>query len=271
MLLSFLTLILFLTVVFAHSFLSVPHPISNIDGCRIGGTGGFIGNCPGPYPNYAISADANPSNPSAILHRGTFHRVVWTRNNHEGGFVRWSLVPLSKMYSKEWHAKMAFHYNCWNVGRFNCNHFDFHRDCKYDRDNEAYSKMLYIPPIYPDGEYVLGWTWYGGGLGSGHFGDCAYVRVSGGAPLEASWTPDFAAGGSSMYEDGCEATVNDLGNCWEEPCLPMRRTSKYVPKQFEDGTPPPVLSEWYGNGTVHTIRVSSWSDCIYWILCPTVC
>lgn len=159
-------------------------------------------------------------------------------------------MPLNKRDSKHWHAKMAFHYNCWNVGRFTCNDFDFHRDCHYDRQNEAYSKMLYIPPVFPDGDYVLGWTWYGGGVGFGHFGDyydCAYVRVSGGEPVQESYIPKFSAGGGSTYEDGCEATVDDLGICWREPCRPMRKTKKRVPAPFKDGkTPQPILSEWYG-------------------------
>lgn len=166
--------------------------------------------------------------------------------------MRWSLVPLDKINSKDWHAKMAFHYNCWNVGRFNCNAFDFHRDCNYDRQNEAYSKLLHIPPIYPDGDYVLGWSWYGGGVGSGHFGDyydCAYVSVQGGDPVQPEYVPEFHAGGGSMHEDGCEATVNDLGICWREPCLPIKKTSKQIPKQFKNGPPKPILSEWYGEGS----------------------
>ncbi|CAN8072702.1 unnamed protein product [Agarophyton chilense] len=226
--------------------------MSTIDGCRIGGTGGFIGNCPGPCPNYNIGADADPSNPTVIFQRGGYHRVVWTRNNHEGGFVRWTMVPLNKKDSKLWHSKMAFHYNCWSAGRFSCNDFDFHRDCNYDRQNEAYAKMLYIPPVFPDGDYVLGWTWYGGGVGFGHFGDyydCAYVRVSGGEPVQESYVPEFVSGGGSSYDDGCEATVDDLGICWREPCLPMRKTEKRVPAPFKDGkSPEPILAEWYGDG-----------------------
>lgn len=228
-----------------------PHPISTIDGCRIGGSGGFIGNCPGPCPSYNIAADADPSNPTATFQRGSYHRVVWARNNHEGGFSRWSIVPITKMYSKEWHSKMAFHYTCWNVGRFNCNEFDFHRDCNYDRDNQAFSKMLYIPPIYPDGVYVLAFTWYGGGIGSGHFGDyydCAYIRIAGGEEIAEEFIPNFVAGGGSFYEDGCEATVDTLGICWKEPCVPERKTSKYVPREFSNGShPPPVQSSWFSD------------------------
>lgn len=235
------------------SFLTSPYPISSLDGCRIGGTGGFIGNCPGPCPNSNIAADADSTNPSATYMRGSFYRVVWARNNHEGGFVRWSLVPINKMNDKNWHEKMAFHYSCWNVGRFNCNEFDFHRDCNYDRENEAFSKMLYIPPIYPDGDYVLAFTWYGGGEKYGHFGDyydCSYIRIQGGGPVQEAFTPEFAAGGGSMYEDGCDATVDRLGICWKEPCIPIRQTSKMVPAPFKDGSKPnPVLSAWYGQGS----------------------
>lgn len=166
--------------------------------------------------------------------------------------MRWTIVPLDQMWDKASHDKMAIDYGCWNIGRFNCNEFDFHRDCNYDRQNEAFSKMLHIPPIYPDGDYVLGFTWYGGGEGYGHFGDyydCSYIRIEGGDRLESEFVPTFRAGGGSKYEDTCEATVDSLGVCWKEPCIPIRKTSPMVPRQFRDGaTPPAVKSSWFAGG-----------------------
>lgn len=178
--------------------------------------------------------------------------MVWSRNNHEGGFTRWAIVPINKMYDKSAHHKMAFDYHCWNVGRFRCNEFDFHRDCNYDLQNEAFSKMLYIPPVYPDGDYILSFTWYGGGLNYGHFGDyydCAYIRIQGGEPLQESYQPRFSAGGGSQYEDRCIATVDQLGICWQEPCMPIRKTQKLVPAPFRNHKQPqPIRSKWFEGG-----------------------
>jgi len=160
------------------------------------------------------------------------------------------------MWDKASHEKMAIDFGCWNVGRFHCNEFDFHRDCNYDRNNEAFSKMLYIPPIYPDGDYVLGMTWYGGGEGWGHFGDyydCSYIRIEGGDRLEDSHTATFHAGGGSKYDDGCESTADGMGVCWKEPCIPIRKTYKMVPKEFKNGKSPlPVLSSWFGKQAPRT-------------------
>lgn len=208
-----------------------------------------------------MAADADPTNPAAVWKRGSYNRVVWTRNNHEGGFVRWTIVPLERMWDKASHEKMAFDYGCWNVGRFHCNEFDFHRDCNYDQENEAFSKFLYIPPIYPDGDYVLGFTWYGGGENYGHFGDyydCSYIRIEGGDRLEYSHQPTFSAGGGSKYNDGCESTVDSMGVCWKEPCIPIRKTQKLVPKTFRNGAKPkPVLSKWFqGKANKHKPTVS---------------
>ena len=170
-------------------------------------------------------------------------------------------MPLERMWDKASHDKMAIDYGCWNVGRFHCNEFDFHRDCNYDRQNEAFSKMLYIPPIYPDGDYVLGFTWFGGGENFGHFGDyydCSYIRIQGGDRLESSHVPTFHGGGGSKYNDACEATVDSLGVCWKEPCVPIRKTSKQVPKPFKNGKKPaPILSKWFqGNKNPHKSSVT---------------
>lgn len=168
--------------------------------------------------------------------------------------MRWTIVPIDKMWDKETHDQMAIDFGCWNVGRFKCNKFDFHRDCKYDRQNEAFSKMLYIPPIYPDGDYILGFTWFGGGQKYGHFGDyydCSYIRIQGGDRIEPEHVPTFHAGGGSKWEDACESTVDDLGICWREPCVPIRKTYRMVPKKFKNGAKPPVVKSKWFEGKMH--------------------
>ncbi|GAB0493789.1 hypothetical protein MMPV_005074 [Pyropia vietnamensis] len=211
-------------------------------GCRIGGSGAgaIAGNCGGPCPNSEFRADASVSNPAAVYRRGGRYEVRWARNNHEGGFVRWSLVPATKLYDRAAHDRYAFHWSCWSINRFKCSAMDKYRDCDFDRAGEAFRDWLTIPAVFPDGDYVLGWTWYGGGEGDiGHFGDyydCSFVRVEGGARQVNTYTPTFQGG-------SCLATVDRLGICKREPCSPMRKIASRVPVEFANGArPAPIRS-----------------------------
>lgn len=227
-------------VAVAHSFLTVPLPISHLAGCRIGGSGrdAVIGNCGGPCPNSEFRADSSAANPAAIYRRGGRYEVRWTRNNHEGGFIRWALVPVAQMYEHSAHSRNAFHWSCWAINRFQCGEMDKYRDCDFDRRGEAFRDWLTIPAVFPDGDYMLGWTWYGGGEGdTGHFGDyydCSFVRVQGGAPLAKTHKPTFAGG-------ACLATVNRLGVCKREPCVPMRKVVLRKPVEFDRGAKPRLI------------------------------
>lgn len=156
--------------------------------------------------------------------RGARLPVRYSRNNHDGGFVRWSLVPLRHASSKAFHTRAAFHYACWSAGRFRCapRTREARRDCADDRRGTAYRTTLRIPAHLPDGQYVLGFVWYGGYTGNHHsqFGDyydCARLRVRGGVRLAAAHTPTWAAG-RGEFRDSCRAAVNQVGICWREPC-----------------------------------------------------
>jgi len=236
----------------AHSFLSMPVPMSRMHGCRMGtstlsGNGpqaGRLGRCPGPCPNSDFRPDTSPGNPAAVYRRGGRYQVRWTRNNHEGGFTRWALVPINQMNNKAAHQKFAFHWSCWNINRFTCSRMDHQRDCQYDRNNKAFKDHIRIPANLPNGDYVLGWSWYGGGRtgGRAHFGDyfdCSYVRVEGGKPLQEKHIPTFAG-------RGCHATVNRPGVCKSEPCRPLRKVTFKRPAEFDGRTPPPIYASSFG-------------------------
>lgn len=235
-----------------HSFMSVPLPMSRMHGCRLGsstlsGNGpqsGRLGKCPGPCPNSDFRPESNPSNPAAVYRRGSTYEVRWTRNNHEGGFVRWALVPVAQKDNKHAHEKFAFHWSCWNINRFQCSPMERQRDCQYDRNNHAFRDYLRIPANLPNGDYVLGWSWYGGGRkgGRSHFGDyfdCSYVRVEGGRNLEPMHVPTLAG-------RGCWATVNRPGICKSEPCWPLRKVTFKRPAEFDGRVPPPIYASSFG-------------------------
>eukprot|EP00168_Porphyra_purpurea_P018607 TRINITY_DN7013_c0_g1_i1.p2 TRINITY_DN7013_c0_g1~~TRINITY_DN7013_c0_g1_i1.p2 ORF type:complete len:545 (-),score=177.94 TRINITY_DN7013_c0_g1_i1:127-1761(-) len=233
----------------AHSFLSMPLPISRLHGCRMGsstlsGNGpqaGRLGRCPGPCPNSQFRPDTSPGNPAAVYRRGSKYEVRWTRNNHEGGILRWAMVPVSEMWDMGSHQRNAFHWSCWNINRFKCGVMDAHRDCYYDQTDVAYRDRLRIPDNLPDGDYVLGWTWYGGGAGPpgkqaifGDYYDCSYVRVEGGNPLADKHDPTFSGDATGT----CLATVNRPGICKREPCVPLPYVERRVPVEFEGGRRP---------------------------------
>lgn len=228
----------------AHSFLTVPLPISRLDGCRVGGVGGVPGNCPGPCPNSAFRSDTSSKNPAAVYRRGSTYEVRWTRNNHEGGILRWAMVPVSEMWEIDSHERNAFHWSCWSINRFSCSAMERNRDCYFDRSNQAFRDYLRIPDNLPDGDYVLGWTWYGGGEGPvgkqaifGDYYDCSYVRVEGGDTLTDAHYPTFSGDSTGT----CLATVNRPGICKTEPCSPMPYVDRRVPVEFEGGRKPPPI------------------------------
>jgi len=235
----------------AHSFLSMPLPISRLDGCRIGGVGGTPGNCPGPCPNSDFRLDTSSKNPAAIYRRGSKYEVRWTRNNHEGGIVRWAMVPVSEMWDMGSHERNAFHWSCWNINRFKCGAMNHNRDCYFDRSNVGFKDHLRIPNNLPDGDYVLGWTWYGGGEGPagkqaifGDYYDCSYVRVEGGNTLADKHIPTFSGDATGT----CLSTVNRPGICKREPCTPMPYVQRRVPVEFEGGRrPPPIYASNFPN------------------------
>lgn len=96
-----------------------------------------------------------------------------------GGFTRLTLVPKDKWTSKAAHAERAFWYSCWSAGREACSGADKDKAsggrCYDDGDGSRFGTTVTIPRVVPDGEYVLGYAWYGG-LGDGFtesfFGDC---------------------------------------------------------------------------------------------------
>eukprot|EP00178_Gracilaria_changii_P027857 TRINITY_DN9237_c0_g1_i1.p1 TRINITY_DN9237_c0_g1~~TRINITY_DN9237_c0_g1_i1.p1 ORF type:complete len:224 (-),score=28.89 TRINITY_DN9237_c0_g1_i1:130-801(-) len=105
-----------------------------------------------------------------------------------------------------------------------------------------------IPPVYPDGVYVLGWALYGGTQahdGGGNFGDyhdCMFINIRGGA-LEQSYRPKFEPGPSGTARDGkCAARTNRLGDCLRERCN-GRCAAVKIPREFERNKQPKLLQQ----------------------------
>lgn len=234
-----LLLPLLLSVAWAHQSLS-EISMSRQVACRISNRQ----NCPGPCPNTDFRIDANKNNPSMTVRRGQVVHVRTLRNNHEGGFGRWTLVNVKDMYNKRAHADNAFLWDCADTNIAYCKPRFKNRDCYYDLKNAFYNHYVRIPKIYSDGVYVLGWVWLGGGGTWGHFGDyydCSYIEVKGG-PFAGSHQPEFRAGNSPLSKRGmCTATVNKVGVCWREPCPGGGKFTKLMkPFEFTNRLPRPI-------------------------------
>lgn len=161
------------------------------------------------------------------------------------------MVPVSEMWDYKSHERNAFHWSCWNINRFTCGTMDRQRDCYFDRSQQAFRDDLRIPDNLPDGDYILGWAWYGGGEGPvgkqaifGDYYDCSFVRVEGGNTLTQKHYPTFTGDSGGR----CMATVNRLGICKREPCAPMPYVARRVPAEFEGGRrPAPIYASNFPN------------------------
>lgn len=167
-------------------------------------------------------------------------RIHTYKNNHVGGFARWSIVKLSQKDVRHAHTRNAFLYTCADQ--------DVRRGGR-----EYYRHAVRVPEVYDDGVYVLGWVWYGGAIRTGLQGafgdyyDCMYIRIRGGG-FRKEERATFRMGKSVTGARGrCRATVDDVGICYREPCPGgTRRTALMVPKQFRDGRAPGVVKrDWF--------------------------
>ncbi|KAI0560504.1 hypothetical protein FGB62_111g08 [Gracilaria domingensis] len=221
----FIILSFVLAVGQSHSHLANPLPTRRLD-CRVGN--GRPRACYGPCPaldTYGEPTGITPQRPAETWRRGERRFVSWHRNNHgqrESGFVRLTLVPVSKMMDKDAHKKFTFQISCWSSGLHRCPSRK-ERVCGNDGEGMAYKVPITVPSVYPDDVYAFGWAWYGGGdfRGKGYFGDyysCSFVRIQGGRRVTRSYSPQFVAGIGQPSRSTCISSVDRLGVCVREPC-----------------------------------------------------
>jgi len=113
---------------------------------------------PGPCPNARIK-DVTPVTTTT---RGADFPVRWFKNNHLGGFVRWTLVPVHLAQSHEAHDEGAFEWGCFSAGHLKCTPADKEEHCGGDLTGSAFHATVRVPTNIADGEYMLGWSWFGG-------------------------------------------------------------------------------------------------------------
>lgn len=188
--------------------------------------------CPLPYPH---GAGNNRSSPAATWKRGDLVSVGWVKNNHRGGFVAISLVPVSNMFNKTWHETLTLMMGCWEYEQVDCN---VGEDCGTDLRGIALRRIIRVPSVYPDGDYALRYVWFGGLIKTGKrgffpdFSSCTFVRIEGGDEVGGSFRPYFDAGIHPRIINGtCPTSASELGICNRVGC---KKTKKYyaVPTRF---------------------------------------
>lgn len=242
---KFLTLTLLLMVIplcAAHSWMNEPLTYNRR----------FIGSCRGAECDRACpnkrrrGMNNSVSDPAATYRRGETIRVRWLRNNHRGGFTRLALVPVSKMFDHSAHDRLAFFYTCWDSFEIRCDG-DF-ENCGSDQDRRAFGTNVRIPAVYPDGDYVMAYVWYGGlhfKRRTGKFADyfhCSHVRIRGG-PVESDARPIYTVGRSrSVRGQTCQTAVDRPRLCKRDDDCLDRRSFFGVPRPFRNGAQPPALT-----------------------------
>lgn len=212
--------------------------------------------CPGPVPPQWSYKSFKPKNsvtrPGAIWKRGEHVKIQWHRNNHGGGFVRFSLVPLSQMTDHRWHEYTAFHYGCFEAYRYSCSGSVA---CGNDNKGKGYYQYVEIPRVFPDGMYVFGMVWFGGVKYDRvkpefpNFFSASFVEIRGGLSRSPYYRPRFVPVKSSY--DGtlgppvpfgtCLTTSNWVGECDDgRPCW-GRKAAFSIPGVFKRGRKPELI------------------------------
>lgn len=248
--------------------------------CRMGGEPQFfVDHCPGPcdlsYINDNLANFDSASNPAATYARGQKVIIKYSRNNHgPGGMIRFTLVPVAEMMDPDAHSRNAFHYTCWGANPVVANPKETEFDrfgfsvagvdgLQHDQPKAYYKTEIVIPMVVGDGDYILGWLWFGG-TGStiksnkpqkpsthGYFSDyhsCSFVRIENG-PTAKRHVPTFNNDMSQFSEQGCMSMNDAPGICVWEPCLVEGRYQK--PAVFKNGNPP-ALTPAHFSGDVST-------------------
>lgn len=74
--------------------------------------------------------------------------IKWHKNNHDGGFVRLTLVPLDMMMSKQAHSDYAFWYGCYDEGKHQCQNRNDEWECGSDGDGLAFQTYVFYTSAF---------------------------------------------------------------------------------------------------------------------------
>jgi hypothetical protein len=173
-----------------------------------------------------------PNNPTSVYTRGQIIKTQWGRNNHVGGFIRYSIVPLinSDTLNIFNNDSNVFQYNCYAPQCVGNNNNFYAPDQPGTGFNQNKCSMnIKIPNWLPDGSYTIQWRWHSGGdnfnqrnLGLWDFKSCHDFRIQGGPLLQKPQCPLFIGGDASNPNiNACEFFKdNSINTCTiEKGCI----------------------------------------------------
>lgn len=184
------------------------------------------------------------SSPAAVYRRGETIDVIWVRNSHHGGIVRLGFVPVSAMWNRAAHSKLAIFYGCWDDHKMPCKVRNF-RWCGTDNKGFSLTARLTVPTCLPDGDYVFSYSWFGGlhfkrkRGGFPDFNHCSHVSIRGGVSPSGKCTPVFRTpSGPSASSDRtkCLTSATQPGTCVKKECDTPAFYAK--PRAFTPNAPP---------------------------------
>lgn len=122
------------------------------------------------------------------------------------------------MFDRRAHSSLAFYYGCWEQGLQRCYGT---KECGADQSKGAFSRLITVPQVLPDGDYVLSMLWYGGveyRRRKGKFSDftsCSFVRIQGGLRKKYRFRPFFEVGNTGEFQNGdkCLTSATYPGQC----------------------------------------------------------
>ncbi|TMW61431.1 hypothetical protein Poli38472_012622 [Pythium oligandrum] len=171
----------------AHGYMSIPTPRSKDTFSDMENKGACDRSQPGKVTEFKAGEEIT---------------VEWTRNNHLGGFIRYSMVPRNQA-NKAAFDKGTFFYTCRET---NCTL----KQCKdkwcgddagsKDHQIKCSSKVK-LPDYLEAGDYVLQWTWHSAGSSYGNVGwntgnykTCADIRLTTSGTGSKPKCPPFVGG-----------------------------------------------------------------------------
>jgi len=218
----------------AHTYLITPASrlsiLKNIGTSTEDGTGNSAGLCHMGDGTQTCCTSQTMGGSMKTYKRGDEIPTAWWRNNHVGGFVRYSIVPIDKSDSQDaFDAPEAMlNYECNQVG---CtatyggsapNNWNGGDSAGNKGWSNACSGAFKIPYHMPDGDYTVQWVWFGQGNGNSAnspFQACIDLKISGGPTGSQPKCPLWKGGDTSEAGSNvCTFVSVNSGEKYQQVC-----------------------------------------------------
>ncbi len=155
-----------------------------------------------PDPKDTMSCDSDKPGQVSSFKAGEEIDVVWTRNNHLGGFIQFAMVPKNAV-SKENFDNNVFYYTYReaNCDLKHCNEKYCGDDGGAGNNGIKCSHKIKLPDYLDAGDYVLQWLWHSAGSSYGNIGwstgnykTCADIKLTTKGMGTRPKCPTFAGG-----------------------------------------------------------------------------